>query len=53
VICVAVVVAAWDTFCLSAGFGFCLNIGREGQVHLEVPQGYSNPTIPQGYATKP
>jgi len=30
-----------------------LNIGREGQVHLEVPQGYSNSTIPQGSATRP
>jgi RHS repeat-associated protein len=30
-----------------------LNIGKEGQVHLEVPQGYSNPSVPTGSATKP
>jgi hypothetical protein len=30
-----------------------LNIGKEGQVHLEVPEGYSNPTIPQGSAGRP
>ena len=30
-----------------------LNFGREGQAHLEVPQGYSNATIPQGSATRP
>jgi RHS repeat-associated protein len=26
-----------------------LNIGNNGQVHLQVPQGYTNPTIPQGH----
>jgi RHS repeat-associated protein len=30
-----------------------LNIGREGQVHLEVPEGYSNSTIPQGSTSRP
>jgi hypothetical protein len=30
-----------------------LNIGSNGQVHLEVPKGYTNPTVPVGSATRP
>jgi RHS repeat-associated protein len=30
-----------------------LNVGEEGQVHLEVPQNYSNPNVSLGSATKP
>ncbi|HXX20148.1 MAG TPA: RHS repeat-associated core domain-containing protein [Candidatus Acidoferrum sp.] len=30
-----------------------LNIGSNGQVHLEVPVGYSNPSVPMGSATRP
>jgi RHS repeat-associated protein len=30
-----------------------LNIGRDGQVHLQVPSGYTNPSIPSGSARRP
>ena len=30
-----------------------LNVGREGQVHLRVPDGYANSSIPMGSARKP
>ena len=30
-----------------------LNIGRDGQVHLQVPDGYTNSSIPSGSARKP
>jgi Pretoxin HINT domain len=30
-----------------------LNIGSEGQVHIEVPGGYDNPSVPKGSVTKP
>jgi hypothetical protein len=30
-----------------------LNIGKEGQVHLDVPQGYDHPTLPKGSARGP
>jgi hypothetical protein len=29
------------------------NIGRNGQVHLELPAGYDNPSVPKGFARKP
>jgi len=30
-----------------------LNVGEAGQVHLEVPEGYSNPNVSLGSATRP
>jgi RHS repeat-associated protein len=30
-----------------------LNVGKEGQVHLEVPVGYRNSSVPQGSAVRP
>ena len=30
-----------------------LNIGNEGQVHLEVPSGYDNPSLPKGSVRRP
>jgi hypothetical protein len=30
-----------------------LNIGKNGQVHLEVPPGYDNPSVPKGSVRKP
>jgi len=30
-----------------------LNIGRNGQVHLQVPAGYDNPSVPKGSVSKP
>jgi hypothetical protein len=30
-----------------------LNVGDSANVHLEVPAGYSHPTVPTGSATKP
>jgi RHS repeat-associated protein len=30
-----------------------LNVGRNGQAHLEVPAGYDNPSVPKGSVRKP
>jgi hypothetical protein len=30
-----------------------LNVGKNGQVHMEVPVGYNHPDVPKGSATRP
>jgi len=30
-----------------------LNVGKDGQAHLNVPEGYDHPTVPKGSATRP